>query len=523
MMVFAVGFFSVFAEGARAATCSFNPNIIQGAPTSSDVTFSWEGVVGNALNVTCVGSILSGYANAGSGQITEAVSVNDGQYTCWIPTATGDDEQCSATLYVETPSCGFFPSEITSTIGKRTAEFRWTSIPLGLSTQMTLSCLGMGIQSHNVSGRTGSYEFTFRDDESGTFNCRLLYNDAIKCSASLSVAKKGGSGGTCQEKCSTAGKNCYCYAQATSCNSSTGTKVDGTFTDCPSPKVCCALSGSSTKTCTYNGKSGTCIASAQTCSGESGPASDNKCETATEKCCVSSSSSTCNASYCKTDCNASTDDTTQTACKSVCTDSSKPNYCPPKSTTTTTTTTTTTSSGTSVSITLANPLKYSTVQQVLMALLYALQGVIVVLSLVFIVIGAVLYITSGGNQGRVTMAKTAITAALIGLAIGILAPTFLKEIATVLGWNSTAPLPSEVSSARSAADILLSVLNFLLGIVGVLSIIMLVVGGVMFLTAAGSQDRITTGKKIVTYALLGVVVALASLVIVRQLATFFAA
>ena len=274
-------------------------------------------------------------------------------------------------------------------------------------------------------------------------------------------------------------------------------------------------------TCTYNGQSGTCMAASATCSGTSG-VDTATCGNATQfKCCVSSSSSTCNASYCKTDCNASTDDTTQTACKSVCTDPSKPNYCPPKSTTSPGG-----SGGTAgqvVNISLVNPLKYNTVQQVLMALLYALQGVIVVLSLVFIVIGAVLYITSGGNQGRVTMAKTAITAALIGLAIGILAPTFLKEIATVLGWNSTAPLPSEVSSARSAADILLSVLNFLLGIVGILSIIMLVVGGVMFLTAAGSQDRITTGKKIVTYALLGVVVALASLVIVRQLATFFAA
>ena len=145
-----------------------------------------------------------------------------------------------------------------------------------------------------------------------------------------------------------------------------------------------------------------------------------------------------------------------------------------------------------------------------------------VLSLVFIVIGAVLYISSGGRQSQVTMAKAAITAALIGLAIGILAPTFLKEIATVLGWNSTASLPSEVSGARSASDILLSVLNFLLGIVGILSIIMLVVGAGMFLTAAGSQDRITTGKKIVTYALLGVVMALASLVVVRQLASFFA-
>ena len=283
----------------------------------------------------------------------------------------------------------------------------------------------------------------------------------------------------------------------------------------------------SAQTCTNSstGQTGTCFdTTKQTCSAGTSTLATG-CS-GSLICCYgtvsdASSSSTCNASYCKTDCNASTDDTTQTACKSVCTDPSKSNYCPPKSTT---------SPGGSggmagqvVNISLVNPLKYNTVQQVLMALLYALQGVIVVLSLVFIVIGAVLYITSGGNQGRVTMAKTAITAALIGLAIGILAPTFLKEIATVLGWNATAPLPSEVSSARSAADILLSVLNFLLGIVGILSIIMLVVGGGMFLTAAGSQDRITTGKKIVTYALLGVVVALASLVIVRQLAAFFAA
>lgn len=154
------------------------------------------------------------------------------------------------------------------------------------------------------------------------------------------------------------------------------------------------------------------------------------------------------------------------------------------------------------------------------ALLYALQGLIVALSLVFIVIGAVLYITSAGNQGRVTMAKTAITAALIGLSIGILAPTFLKEIATVLGWNSS--LPASVSGARGAGDILLSVLNFLLGLVGVLAIIMMVVGGAMFLGAAGDMNRIGTAKKIITYAIIGLIVALASLVVVRQLAEFFA-
>ena len=276
---------------------------------------------------------------------------------------------------------------------------------------------------------------------------------------------------TCAQVCPS-GSSCSCQA-TTSCS---GTPL-GNTTDCTGSTTCCNVSTSTT-------------------------------------------SSTCTGGTCKASCDAATEKQGDTKCSEDCAtkDSTKPLYCVSNSTTTT-------GSGTAgqvVNISLVNPLKYNTVQQVLMALLYALQGVIVVLSLVFIVIGAVLYITSAGNQGRVTMAKTAITAALIGLAIGILAPTFLKEIATVLGWNSTAPLPSEVSSARSAADILLSVLNFLLGIVGTLSIIMLVVGGVMFLTAAGSQDRITTGKKIVTYALLGVVVALASLVIVRQLAAFFA-
>ncbi len=237
--------------------------------------------------------------------------------------------------------------------------------------------------------------------------------------------------------------------------------------------------------------------------------------------CVAGSS-TCNASYCKSQCDSATDDTSQgAACDGFCKKTypgGKEKYCPPKATNPPG------NSGTSspVNITLTNPLKYNTVQQVLMALLYALQGVIVVLSLVFIVIGAVLYITSTGNQARVTTAKAAIFAALIGLAIGILAPTFLKEIATVLGWNATAPLPTEVSGARSAADILLSVLNFLLGIVGILAIIFLVVGAIMFLGATGDMNRIGVAKKIIQYALLGIVVALASLVVVRQIAEFFA-
>ncbi len=152
-------------------------------------------------------------------------------------------------------------------------------------------------------------------------------------------------------------------------------------------------------------------------------------------------------------------------------------------------------------------------------ILGTLRGIIVILALVFIVIGAVLYITSAGNDKQMTLAKGAITASMIGLAIGIAAPTFLKEIGTVLGWSGVNS--GAVAGATTLSQIARNVLDFLLSIVGVLAIIMLVIGGIMYLTAAGDEDRIDTGKKIVTYSIIGIAVALASLVIVSQLAAFF--
>lgn len=173
---------------------------------------------------------------------------------------------------------------------------------------------------------------------------------------------------------------------------------------------------------------------------------------------------------------------------------------------------------TASSVTISNPLGYDTVQDMLGKLLDALQGIIVTLSLVFIVIGAVLYIVSAGDEGRIKTAKAAITASMIGLAIGIAAPSFLKEISGILGWTSSS---AAVTAAPTLLEIIQNVLNFLLSLVGVLAIVMLVWGGVMYLTSAGDEKRADTAKSIVKWAIIGIAVALASLVLVTQVANFF--
>ncbi len=164
----------------------------------------------------------------------------------------------------------------------------------------------------------------------------------------------------------------------------------------------------------------------------------------------------------------------------------------------------------------ANPLGFNNVQGVLDTLLSSLQAIIVVLAMIAIVIGGILYITAGGDEGRLKTAKGAITAALVGLALGIAAPSFLKQIGDILGWG---PIVAPVAKTLSA--IALDTVNFLLSLVGVIGIIMLVVGGLMYLTSAGDEKKIETAKAIVKYALIGIAIALASLLLTTQVANLF--
>lgn len=166
-----------------------------------------------------------------------------------------------------------------------------------------------------------------------------------------------------------------------------------------------------------------------------------------------------------------------------------------------------------------NPLTSSDLVVLLTQLLSWTQGFVVVLALVFLIIGALLYLTSGGSEKQITWAKAAILAAMIGLALVIAAPLFLREIGIILGW-----VPSNLpnfGTSLTFTQVLGKVLSFLLGIIGVVSIIMLVIGGFTYLTSAGDTNRADTGKSIVTYAIVGIAVALAALVIIRQLASFF--
>lgn len=177
-----------------------------------------------------------------------------------------------------------------------------------------------------------------------------------------------------------------------------------------------------------------------------------------------------------------------------------------------------TGASTRATVAFVNPIAFDSVSEVVGALLNNLKGILAAIAIVMIVVGGIMYILSAGDENMIKKAKGTITAAIAGLAIALAAPTFLKEIKKILGGAGGANPDDMVDQALTLQEIVMRTLDLLLSIVGIIAIIGLIVGGAFYLTAYGDEDRIKKGKTIITSSLIGIVVALAALVLVKQIA-----
>lgn len=59
-----------------------------------------------------------------------------------------------------------------------------------------------------------------------------------------------------------------------------------------------------------------------------------------------------------------------------------------------------------------------------------------------------------------------------------------------------------------------NIMRWLLGLVGIVGVIGFAIAGILYLTAAGDEDRIATAKKAMTYSIIGVIVGISGLVII---------
>lgn len=110
---------------------------------------------------------------------------------------------------------------------------------------------------------------------------------------------------------------------------------------------------------------------------------------------------------------------------------------------------------------------------------------------------------------------------VLGLMVGAITILSTLPIAGATAILSPTDNPEAVSSATggqsSLRALILTIVNYFLGFLGLLAVIMVIYGGVSYVSSGGKDDAVGKAKKIIMYSLVGIIIILLSFVVVRAI------
>lgn len=92
---------------------------------------------------------------------------------------------------------------------------------------------------------------------------------------------------------------------------------------------------------------------------------------------------------------------------------------------------------------------------------------------------------------------------LVGIVLSFLALPLLVSARV----GTTPPTPP-ITSGEDIVAVLEGITVWLYTIVGTLAILMLIIGGIMYMTAGGDEEKVGKAKNVLKYAVIGLVIAL---------------
>lgn len=113
--------------------------------------------------------------------------------------------------------------------------------------------------------------------------------------------------------------------------------------------------------------------------------------------------------------------------------------------------------------------------------------------------------------------KLIVSALLIIVGIGLIGA--FSQAQSIVDTNPNTALGAKYQTGSYGIDdfmiLAINISRWILGIVGSLSLVMFVYGGFMFLISGGSSDSVSKAKKIITAAVIGLIIVFASYLIIK--------
>ena len=105
------------------------------------------------------------------------------------------------------------------------------------------------------------------------------------------------------------------------------------------------------------------------------------------------------------------------------------------------------------------------------------------------------------------------------------APGVLAQTTTVGGGASSSDVLTEqdvpdvvrnlTGGEGSLRALALRIINFALMFLGLVAVVMVIYGGILYVTAAGKEDQAGVGKKVIMYAIVGIIIIMLSFALIN--------
>lgn len=162
---------------------------------------------------------------------------------------------------------------------------------------------------------------------------------------------------------------------------------------------------------------------------------------------------------------------------------------------------------------------HSSLLLIALAIIDDLLRIAGLLAVIFVIFSGVKFILSNGSPDETNKARSAGINALVGLAITMVAITFVSFLGNQVGGTGKGglaagnkvdlgSLPNPVGVADGS--VVQTVLGIVFGIIGALSFLIIVIAGMRYMLAQGDPNTTVQAKNTIIYALVGLVIAIAA-------------
>lgn len=147
-------------------------------------------------------------------------------------------------------------------------------------------------------------------------------------------------------------------------------------------------------------------------------------------------------------------------------------------------------------------------EKIVLGLTAFFSGFLASIAIAAIIFGGFQIITARGDEGKMSIGKRNVLYAVIGLFVAALSDFVVNNVVYPKGRLAGA---AEVTEGVRAIT---GIINWALGFVGVISVALMIYGGVQMMLSRGEESKYIAGKKTLIYAVIGLMVVMISYSIV---------